>query len=300
MEKGRRKNRSGAVQEKCIACHDSGQGGGVIGPSLAGVAKRFTPQYLAQSVAAPSKDVSPNFQSWSILQDDGKVLLGFLSGEDENRVTLQMMDGSLKAIEKSQIEVKAPSKTSLMPVGLISGPDELKHIVRYLMTLKTSGAASAEGFIDLFAGGDLKEHFETTGNWSLGEDGVAHLQPREGETDWKRYGDYLWLKNEYKDFQCEFEYKHEKGGNSGFYFNVTDRQQAVGAVIEVQIRDSADEKELDAHAITGGILPGVTPRANATKPAGEWNQMSVTSVSGDVTVRLNGVLVNNVSFRIHD
>ena len=140
--KGDAKTGAALFKKSCIACHDSGQGGGVIGPSLAGVAKRFTPQYLAQSVAAPSKDVSPNFQSWSILQDDGKVLLGFLSGEDENRVTLQMMDGSLKAIEKSQIEEKAPSKTSLMPVGLITGPDDLRHIVRYLMTLKTSGTAS--------------------------------------------------------------------------------------------------------------------------------------------------------------
>jgi len=279
-------------KKRCVACHDSGQGGGVIGPSLAGVAKRFTPQYLAQSVAAPSKDVSPNFQSWSILTDDGKVLLGFLSGEDENRVTLQMMDGSLKAIDKSKIEEKAPSQTSLMPVGLIRGPDELKHIVKYLMTLKTSGPAG--GFIDLFAGGDLKEHFETTGNWSLDADGVVQLRPREGETDWKRYGDYLWLKNEYTDFQCEFEYKHEKAGNSGLYFNVTDRQQAVGSVIEVQIRDSAAEKILDAHAVTGGILPKVAPSANATKPAGQWNHMSVTSVGGEVTVRLNGVLVNHV------
>jgi N-sulfoglucosamine sulfohydrolase len=281
-------------RKKCIACHDPGFGGGVIGPSLAGVAKRFTPQYLAQSVAAPSKAVSPNFQTWSIIQDDGKVLLGFLAGEDENRVTLQMMDGSLRAVEKSKIEEKLPSKTSLMPVGLITGPEDLKHIVRYLMTLKTSGGAPSTGFIDLLAGGDLKGHFETTGNWSLGEDGVAELQPREGETDWKRYGDYLWLKNEYKDFQCEFEYKHQQGGNSGLYFNVTDRQQAVGSVIEVQIRDSADEEELDAHAITGGILPKVGPRVNATKPAGEWNHMSVTSVSGNVTVRLNGVMVNNV------
>lgn len=291
-KKGNTKTGAAIFKKKCIACHDSGKGGGVIGPSLAGVAKRFTPQYLAQSVAAPSKDVSPNFQTWSIVTEDGKVLLGFLSGEDENRVTLQMMDGSLKAVEKSRIDEKVPSKTSLMPIGLIKGPDDLKHIVRYLMTLRTSGAAGS--FIDLLAGGDLKEHFQTTGNWSLSEHGVVQLQPREGEKDWTRYGDYLWLKNEYQDFQCEFEYRHEKGGNSGLYFNVTDRRKAVGTVIEVQIRDSAGAKHLDAHAVTGGILPRVAPRANATKPAGEWNHMSVTSVSGEVTVRLNGVLVNNV------
>ncbi|MFT5525037.1 MAG: putative heme-binding domain-containing protein [Pirellulaceae bacterium] len=293
-KKGDAKTGAALFKKRCVACHDSGRGGGVIGPSLAGVAKRFTPQYLAHSVAAPSKDISPNFQPWSILQDSGRVYLGLLSGEDENRITLQMMDGALKAIEKSSIEEKMPSATSLMPIGLIKGPDELKHIVRYLMTLRTSGSGSAEGFMDLFAGGDLTEHFQTTGNWSLSEDGVAHLQPREGEVDWKRYGDYLWLKNEYQDFQCEFEYKHNEGGNSGFYFNVTDPQKAVGTVIEVQIRDSAGEKKLDAHDVTGGILPGVTPRANATKPAGEWNRMSVTSVNGDVTVRLNGVLVNRV------
>lgn len=129
-------------KQRCLACHDSGQGGGVIGPSLAGVANRFTPQYLAESVAVPSKDVSPNFQSWSVKQTNGKVLLGFLAGEDENRLTLQMMDGSLKAVEKSQIESKAASAMSLMPVGLITGPDELKHIVRYLMSLKASATVN--------------------------------------------------------------------------------------------------------------------------------------------------------------
>ena len=160
---------------------------------------------------------------------------------------------------------------------------------------RESGRTNSETvgpFVDLFADGDLEEHFETTGNWTLSEDRVAHLQPREGETDWKRYDAYLWLKKPYKDFECQFEYKHEKRGNSGFYFNVTDRQRAVGSVIEVQIRDSADEPELSAHGICGGILPGITPTANAAKPAQQWNQMSVMSLDGEITVKLNGVLVN--------
>ena len=177
---------------------------------------------------------------------------------------------------------------------------KLKKLINGLLLLTSlsiggtaSSAARAENeFIDLFAGGDLKEHFETTGNWTLTNHGVAHLQPRAGEVDWKRYGDYLWLKQSYQDFECEFEYKHEKKGNSGFYFNVTDRQQAVGSVIEIQIRDSAGAKELTAHAICGGILPGITPTANAAKPAGEWNLMKVTSLDGVVTVTLNGVQVN--------
>ena len=129
-------------KQRCLACHDAGGGGGVLGPSLAGAAKRFTPQYMAESVAVPSKDISPNFQSWSITQTNKNVLLGYLAGEDENRITLQMMDGSLKTVEKSKIKSRKASSTSLMPIGLITGPDELKHVVKYLMSLGTGGSAA--------------------------------------------------------------------------------------------------------------------------------------------------------------
>lgn len=178
----------------------------------------------------------------------------------------------------------------------------IRNLITRLLVLASLGfavavspAVGAKGeFIDLFAGGDLTEHFETTGNWRLSEDGVVHLQPRPGEVDWKRYGDYLWLKPVYQNFECEFEYRHEKEGNGGFYFNVTDRQQAKGPVIEVQIRDSEGEAKISAHATCGGILPGIAPTANAAKPAGEWNLMKVTSLDGEVTVTLNGVQVNQV------
>jgi len=40
--------------------------------------------------------------------------------------------------EKSTIKGKKASATSLMPVGLIMSPNALKHIVKYLSTLKTT------------------------------------------------------------------------------------------------------------------------------------------------------------------
>jgi hypothetical protein len=42
------------------------------------------------------------------------------------------------------------------------------------------------------------------------------LTPRPGEKGWTRYDAYLWLKDKhYTNFQIEFDYKVEKGGNSG-------------------------------------------------------------------------------------
>jgi len=181
-----------------------------------------------------------------------------------------------------------------------------RHVILCGIVALTSGSATLglaqerqpqkrKEFVDLLATGDLSQHFQTTGNWSLSKDGVAHLQPRPGEKGWERYDAYLWLKRPCKDFECEFEYKHNKGGNSGFYFNVADRKEPVTTGIELQILDSAGtQRPFHAHDC-GGILPGVAPKEISAKPGGEWNHFHVTSIGGEITVRLNGVLVNQVS-----
>jgi hypothetical protein len=145
------------------------------------------------------------------------------------------------------------------------------------------------------AGKELSQHCTTTGNWKL-EDGVATLTPRPGESGWQRYDAYLWINGEYKDFEIEFEYKVQKGGNSGFYLHVGDVKEPVATGIEVQIYDSgskkADDKLTDHDS--GGIIPGLPPTKNAAKPAGEWNKFQITSKGDKLIVVLNGQTVNEV------
>jgi hypothetical protein len=139
----------------------------------------------------------------------------------------------------------------------------------------------------------LDEHWKTTGNWSL-KDGVATLTPRKGEEGWSRWTAYLWAKKEYEDFDFEFEYKLEKGGNSGFYFRVGDVNDPVEKGIEVQIYDTdpkIDAEKLSDHD-SGGIIPGLKPHRNAAKPAGEWNKMEVMHFDNKIVVMLNGMNVN--------
>jgi hypothetical protein len=142
---------------------------------------------------------------------------------------------------------------------------------------------------------DLATHWITTGNWSW-KDGVATLTPRPGEQGWKRWSAYLWSKKKYGDFEIEFDYKLEKGGNSGFYFRVGDVNDPVAQGIEVQIYDSASfgDKPLNDHD-SGGIIPGVPPTKRAAKPAGEWNHFQIVNKGDKLTVKLNGELVNEVN-----
>jgi hypothetical protein len=166
-----------------------------------------------------------------------------------------------------------------------------------LALLLTIGIAAQDkgGWVDLLKGKDLKENFFTTGNWVLGKDGVVALEPRPGEKGWQRYDAYLWAKKQYKDFECEFEYKVAKAGNSGFYFHVSDLKEPVKKGIEVQIYDAQAKPgaKLTDHD-SGGIIPGIPPTKAAAKPAGEWNKMLVTVKGNKVVVTLNDVVVNDL------
>jgi len=167
------------------------------------------------------------------------------------------------------------------------------------LLLATGSARSDEkpssGWVNLLAGGDLAGHWTTKGNWKLGKDGVLSLTPRPGEKGWDRFDAYLWSKKQYKDFEADFEYKVNKGGNSGFYFHVGDLKDPVAKGIEVQIYASHGRKGKLTDHDSGGIIPGFPPTKNAAKPTDEWNRMQVTVKGRTVIVVLNGEKVNEVS-----
>jgi hypothetical protein len=165
-----------------------------------------------------------------------------------------------------------------------------------LLVFVSAEAQDKDGWVNLLEGQDLEQHWTTKGNWKLG-DGVVTLEPRPGEKGWARFDAYLWAKKTYKDFEIDFEYKVQKGGNSGFYFHVGDQKSPVATGIEVQIYDShskGKDAKLTDHD-SGGIIPGIPPQKNAARPAGEWNRFRITCRGNKVTVVLNDEVVNEFS-----
>jgi len=164
-----------------------------------------------------------------------------------------------------------------------------------IVAASTSSADDKEGWINLLEGDALAKHWTTKGNWKL-DDGVVTLEPRPGESGWQRYDAYLWLNDKYKDFEIEFDYKVQPRGNSGFYFNVGDKSSPVAKGIEVQIYEShakGKDARLTDHD-SGGVIPGIPPTRNTAKPAGEWNRFNIVRKGNDVTIKLNGEVVNEV------
>ena len=155
-------------------------------------------------------------------------------------------------------------------------------------------AADDKSFTVIYDGKDLSK-IKTEGNWEIQKDGSLHLTPRPGEKGWTRYGSYIWLKEKYADFVFDFEFKYAKGGNSGFYFRCGDEVDPTKSGFEVQILDSfGNEKKLGHHDM-GGVIATGGPLVNASKPAGEWSRMTVTMKGDQLTVVLNGKLVQDIN-----
>ncbi len=160
-------------------------------------------------------------------------------------------------------------------------------------------AASADEPVNLLSGNDLSKHWTTKGNWKLNDDGVVTLTPRQGEKGWSRFDAYLWSKKEYQDFEIMFDYKVRKRGNSGFYFRVSDKKSPVAKGIEVQIYDSyskGPKAKLTDHD-SGGIIPSIPPTKRSAKAPGEWNSFHIVSQGNKLTVKLNGIVVNEVDLQ---
>src|SRR5262245_24192369 len=76
--------------------------------------------------------------------------------------------------------------------------------------------AKENDWLELARDGKLSDRWETRGNWHVDRDGIATLKPRSGETGWRRFEHYIWSKDEFGQFEIEFDYRVEKKGNSGF------------------------------------------------------------------------------------
>lgn len=160
--------------------------------------------------------------------------------------------------------------------------------------LSLRAADKEEGFTDLYNGKDLSG-WTTTGNWLAEKDGVLAIRPREGEEGWKRFSAYLYTEKKYDNFIFKLEFKIPPQGNSGVFLNVADISDPVEQGLEVQILDSYGvEKELGHHD-NGGIIKTSGPKKNASKPAGEWNQMTITSQGEQLKVELNGELIQDIN-----
>jgi putative heme-binding domain-containing protein len=119
---------------KCGQCHG---GETALGPSLVGVARRFSRADLATTIFEPSKDISDRYRAVRVLTLDDEILTGLVIYNAADGVTLQAANGSILRVNQDNIQEKAYSSESIMPAGLLDDqtPQQVADLFAYLGSL---------------------------------------------------------------------------------------------------------------------------------------------------------------------
>ncbi len=83
----------------------------------------------------PSKEIAPQFVSWSIATHDGKVRTGLIVEEGPNStVTIADSQGKLEVINRVTIEERHALATSIMPDNLheLMTVQEFRDLIAFL------------------------------------------------------------------------------------------------------------------------------------------------------------------------
>jgi putative membrane-bound dehydrogenase-like protein len=121
------------TERSCSQCHGSGQ---ALGPSLAGVAGRFSREDLFIAIAIPDRDVSPRYQATTVETKQGLSHTGLVVYESAEGIILRDTTNRTFRFDTKEIESKYRRNKSLMPGGLLKGlqPQDLSDLYRYLQT----------------------------------------------------------------------------------------------------------------------------------------------------------------------
>ncbi len=102
----------------CQTCHS---GTSAVGPDLAGVAHRFSPQDLILSIVDPNRDIAAPYRSTMFRLRSGQTYTGVVVFESADGVIVQTGANTTARLAESDIVSRSVSNVSLMPAGLLAG-----------------------------------------------------------------------------------------------------------------------------------------------------------------------------------
>jgi putative heme-binding domain-containing protein len=127
------------AEARCFGCHRFDGDGSSFGPDLSGLAGRFGPKDLLESVLDPSKEVSDQYAAVEIETESGKVVVGRIINlhGDNVQVNTNMLDpNAITSVNRNDVASMKPAKQSMMPAGLLDvlKEDEALDLMAYLLS----------------------------------------------------------------------------------------------------------------------------------------------------------------------
>ena len=124
-------------KKKCSVCHRVGDTGHKVAPDLASVQNK-SPSDLLISILDPNREAQPNFNTYNVVTDSGKLYNGIIADETANSITLRRAEAKEDIILRSTIDEFTSTGVSLMPEGLEKDlkPQDLADVIAFVKSIK--------------------------------------------------------------------------------------------------------------------------------------------------------------------
>lgn len=101
------------------------------------MARRFSRDDLFAAIVEPNRDISPRYQTTSVVTNSGKVFTGLIVYESVDGILLRDAEHKTWRVEGHDIESRHIQRASLMPAGLLKDTDAaaLADLYKYLQRL---------------------------------------------------------------------------------------------------------------------------------------------------------------------
>ena len=120
---GERKHGAEIFERSCAVCHQMQGVGAKVGPDLSGTGQQPRETLLVQ-ILDPSRQVLPDFVSYTAQTKGGESYTGFIANESPTTVTLRRANEPDLTLQRVDLQELKTSGKSLMPDGLEAGMSE--------------------------------------------------------------------------------------------------------------------------------------------------------------------------------
>jgi len=152
--------------------------------------------------------------------------------------------------------------------------------------LEVTAQTHAKGFTVLFDGTNLDQWEGNKTDYVI-ENGMLALHPEN------KGGGNIYTKNEYSDFEFQFEFKLTPRANNGVGIRAPLTGDAAYVGMEIQILDDDADmyKDLHDYQFHGSVYGVMAAKRGALKPTGEWNAEQIIAKGNRIKVILNGTTI---------
>ena len=124
-------------KKTCAVCHRVGDVGHQVAPDLVSVQNKSQAD-LVVAILDPNREAQPNFNSYTVMTEAGKIYTGIIASETANSITLRRSEAKEDVIFRTNIAEMISSGKSLMPEGLEKDLSmrDLADVIAFVKTIK--------------------------------------------------------------------------------------------------------------------------------------------------------------------